>query len=615
MVNEVTHLSPDLQETRRFLQAMGLSETEKLTFQVFDDSEKKDPRLARILHGTLDELADELTVLNRQRRGVFWTVNQTNLKGRKAENVIRVRSLFVDLDGAPVESVQNCSLPPNLIVESSPGRYHAYWKVSDCPLEKFGSVQKALASKFNGDPAIHDLPRVMRLPGFIHQKNNPFMTRLVQVNEKGAYSLAEIMSGLQLTIEAETDNGTNFQTNQELVIPKGQRNRTLVTVAARLRNAGMTGQRLYEALLKENEARCKPPLTNTEVKKIAEWGAKKQPGEVPPARSTEQRQYQNIKSPGRIMSWRELDETDFLEPQYVVNELLPQGLTIFAGRPKVGKSWLVQHLSLAIATDELALGKFPVNRGPILHLALEDTPTRFKYRMNKLNGHGPAPQDAYFVDQWPRLPDAANHLEGWIAHHPDCRLVVVDSLAKIRPRNSSRYEGVYDKDYSDIGELQHLAGKYALAIILVHHERKAESQDDYDRVSGSVKITGAADTVWILERKDRSRMQGVLIISGRDISDRKYALTWNEGLWSYEGTPAELDGNKARQEIIGAMSQIGRPCSQSEIGQQCRKTRQAVQKHLPKLLEDGIIEPSAGQTGKYRLAPGVGEYPATWDEV
>ena len=232
-----------------------------------------------------------------------------------------------------------------------------------------------------------------------------------------------------------------------------------------------------------------------------------------------------------------------------------------------------------------------------------------------MNGHGPAPENAYFVNQWPRLPAAGDHLDKWLQGHQECRLVIIDALQKIRPR-SGRYEGVYERDYSDIGELQSIANQHRLAIVLVHHERKADSPDDYDRVSGSAGITGAADCVMILERKDRSVMQGTLIISGRDISDRKYALLWDErfGLWSYEGTPAEVEGRKARDAILEAMGRLGRPCGQTEIGQLCGKSRQAVQKQINRLLEDGVIEAAAGQPGKYRLCPDYGGYPESWDK-
>jgi hypothetical protein len=110
---------------------------------------------------------------------VFVTVNETDGKGRATTNIVRVRATFVDLDGAPLEPVTTHRIPPHIVIESSPDRWHAYWLTVDCPLKDFKIAQKRLASQFNGDPSVCDLPRVMRLPGFLHQKGEPFMTKII----------------------------------------------------------------------------------------------------------------------------------------------------------------------------------------------------------------------------------------------------------------------------------------------------------------------------------------------------------------------------------------------------------------------------------------------------
>jgi len=91
-----------------------------------------------------------------------------------------VRAVFVDLDGAPLEPVLTCGLEPHIVCESSPGRFHAYWLCDDCPLDKFESVQRALARRFAGDGSVHDLPRVLRVPGFVHAKGEPFLSHVLE---------------------------------------------------------------------------------------------------------------------------------------------------------------------------------------------------------------------------------------------------------------------------------------------------------------------------------------------------------------------------------------------------------------------------------------------------
>lgn len=151
-----------------------------VTFQTFDDAAPKRKYLTRIMHGTLAEHAGTLAQLNQQGAGIFIMINEGNLQGRKATDVTRVRAVFVDLDGAPLEPVLDCKLSPSIVVESSPGRFHAYWLCPGLSREQFKPVQQALAARFNGDVSVCDLPRVMRLPGFIHQKGAPFQTRIIK---------------------------------------------------------------------------------------------------------------------------------------------------------------------------------------------------------------------------------------------------------------------------------------------------------------------------------------------------------------------------------------------------------------------------------------------------
>lgn len=183
---------PDLQQAERFLTL--LAEGEPVTFQTFDDTKQKRSNLARILHGTLAGHSDELLRLNSAGAGVFVTVNETNLRGREAADIVRVRALFADLDGVPLEPVMACELVPHIIVESSPGKWHAYWLVHGLDLELFTAIQKSIINKFNSDIKVHDLPRVMRLPGFFHKKDAPFMTRIVQENAVLPYSAEQILA-------------------------------------------------------------------------------------------------------------------------------------------------------------------------------------------------------------------------------------------------------------------------------------------------------------------------------------------------------------------------------------------------------------------------------------
>ena len=183
-------LIPDFDIAQRFLNT--LDPNGRFTFQTFDDDQdRKDKRLAKQLNGNLREHFDQLRSLQEKGAGIFVTINQTDLKGRKAKNVVAVRAIFVDLDGAPIEPVLEHICEPHIIVESSEGRWHAYWR-SIINKDDFTPAQRALIKAFDGDKSVIDLSRVMRLPGFFHQKvkdgikSAPFMTRLEQIEEDGS---------------------------------------------------------------------------------------------------------------------------------------------------------------------------------------------------------------------------------------------------------------------------------------------------------------------------------------------------------------------------------------------------------------------------------------------
>ena len=183
-------ITPCCAEAERFLKVLD-PDTDRFTFQVFDDDKERKrakgrDKFARVLHGTLAEHWSTLVKLNKQRAGIYVTINATDFKGRSAKNIVSVRAVFVDLDGTPLEPVSAAVLPPHIVTETSPGRFHAYWRVVDMPLDELTPVQKALIARFRSDN-IHDLPRVLRLPGFIHRKGEPFLSRILQINQIGPY--------------------------------------------------------------------------------------------------------------------------------------------------------------------------------------------------------------------------------------------------------------------------------------------------------------------------------------------------------------------------------------------------------------------------------------------
>lgn len=186
-------------DTVRFLTALDPHATQ-FTFQTFDDNkERKDAKLACVLNGTFEKHQQRLNQLSELGAGIFVTINETDLKGRKAKNITRVRAMFVDLDGVPLKNVTgDKAIPdPHIIVESSPKKWHCYWLMAHdvVSVDAFTELQKKLIARFKSDKSIHDVSRVLRLPGFMHRKDNPFMVRVESISDLEPYDSFEIDGG------------------------------------------------------------------------------------------------------------------------------------------------------------------------------------------------------------------------------------------------------------------------------------------------------------------------------------------------------------------------------------------------------------------------------------
>ena len=256
-----------LSEASRFLDYIGQGDKE-FTFQIIPLSSDKG-RHAKVLHGTLEQHAEVLSMANLSGDGIFVTINQTNGKGRKATDILKVRAVFVDLDNVPLSALESAEVPPSIIIESSPQKGHGYWLVEDCGLDDFGIMQKALARRFGGDPSVCDLPRVMRLPGFIHTKGEPFTSRIVSVNNVLPYSMVSLAVFLD-----EGDSAAHVEEAGNSPLPDlsniyvaslnqsygdGERTRALTHLAGKMISDGLNNDEVFEKLMVWND-KNKPPL-------------------------------------------------------------------------------------------------------------------------------------------------------------------------------------------------------------------------------------------------------------------------------------------------------------------------------------------------------------------
>lgn len=196
----------DKQLTQKYLTLLA-ENVDEFTFQTFDDNKARaDKSLANIIHGTLDQHFDKLYQLNSRGAGIFVTVNETDLSGRKVENIKDVRAIFQEADrqGVPIPT-----LSPHIVVETSLGKFHRYWLThgGGNSLNEFKFVMTTMVNEYGSDPNARDLARVLRLPGFYHLKDpsKPFMVQIVESSNAQPYTWEQIKTAIPPTPISEKE--------------------------------------------------------------------------------------------------------------------------------------------------------------------------------------------------------------------------------------------------------------------------------------------------------------------------------------------------------------------------------------------------------------------------
>ena len=299
-------------------------------------------------------------------------------------------------------------------------------------------------------------------------------------------------------------------------------------------------------------------------------------------------------------SARDLMAQTFPPPRWAVPGLISEGLTVLAGAPKLGKSWLCLDLAAGIGGRGQVLGKLDVETGPVLYAALEDTPRRLQSRLRKVLDGGDVPYGLDFTTELPR-GRSLDSLERWSDDHPDARLVVVDVLRKITPP-AAKGMSAYEADYAAMGQLKRFADDRRLAVVAVHHTRKmpGEDGDPFQEISGSVGITGSADTN-IVAKRGREDGTAVLHVQGRDVDADAYGLSWVDltCTWQIDDRPAvELELTDVQIRIRRAVAENPgiRP---REIALRTAIPEGTVKSTVTRLRDAGRLE---SVNGGYRIA-------------
>jgi AAA domain len=283
--------------------------------------------------------------------------------------------------------------------------------------------------------------------------------------------------------------------------------------------------------------------------------------------------------------------------KFILPGFVPEGATLLVSRPKLGKSWLVLDLAIATAAGRFTLGEMKPIQGDVLYLALEDGKRRLQRRLTKLL---PLFGERWssrltFATEWPKADQGGlARIEAWILSVEAPRLVIVDTLAHFRKAPSGKSSQLYADDYAAISELQKLASKHNIGIVIVHHDRKNDADDVFDTVSGTLGLSAAADTILIMKRQAGAI---TLFVRGRDVEESETALQFNKATckWSALGVAADVYRSAERSRVLEALQDGPKQAKELMLEAELRN-RNATDILLHKMVKNGqIVRVGPGQ--------------------
>ena len=239
------------------------------------------------------------------------------------------------------------------------------------------------------------------------------------------------------------------------------------------------------------------------------------------------------------VSMSELYQTSYKSRPPIIDGLLYGGAYILAGAPKIGKSFLVAQIAYHISTGK-KLWDYEVNQGSVLYLALEDDYQRIQSRMFMMYGVEDS-SNLYFATAANKIGNGLDEqLEFFINEHPDTKLIIIDTLQKIREVGGEAYS--YASDYEIIGRLKQFADKHCICVLIVHHTRKQPAGDTFEMISGTTGLLGCADGSLLMQKKKRTALEATIDVVGRDQQDQILYLSKdpNTQIWNLDKTETEL---------------------------------------------------------------------------
>jgi hypothetical protein len=280
---------------------------------------------------------------------------------------------------------------------------------------------------------------------------------------------------------------------------------------------------------------------------------------------------------------------EFPPIRWIVPGYVPEGLSILAGRQKLGKTWLAVDWAVAVASGGYAMASVPCQQGDVLYVDLENGPRRMRGRLDTLfavGGSRPCLPNLMWVNQAPLMNKGLlSALDHWRQSANSPRLVIIDVLQRIKPPGNAAQTS-YESDYATFAPLQAWAMEHSMAVVALHHTRKAGADDPLEALSGSNGLSACADTTLVLDRGSNGL---TLYVRGRDVEEKETALNFIGGLWNVTGEASYVRRSSERGNILGALGDATEPMSPTEIADVTAMKSGNVRKLLHAMAKAGEV--------------------------
>jgi hypothetical protein len=582
---------------------------------------------------------DELTLQkwDRPDRGMFFCVNPIvpGQPTRSRDTIAEIVTLHVDIDHDKVDMapddilrvLQALELPPSKIVHSGHG-FHAYWlfnealPVSPELITQVEDALRGLARILGGDPACAEIARLLRLPGSLNTKEGGRIPVRVIADSDCRHELGDLaqwiaetrvlipLKGesapsnafLAATAHMPGGNGAAVDVEQRLadMAHKGNGNNSIhstqLAITAALLNRGVPVSEVVS-------------ITLAETKRAAgaageRWNWAKEERDIRAMCETWQRK-KSDPNRRRGVSMEALGVMEFKPIEFLIDGVIPaEGVTLVCSKPKVGKSWLLFDLCLSAAMGRTMLGERAVKQGHTLYLALEDNLRRLRARGEKLLAtHFTSwPAGTIVETDWERADQGGiDQIRAWVlgvrASGGNVVCIAVDVLKMIRPAGQEN-KTIYDRDYESLTGLRSLAHELGVAIVVAHHTRKTDSDDALDLVSGTLGLSGSADTIIVIKQS----MTGGYVFDcrGRDLESAQLAAVFDKEAcrWRITGEAGEVRRSEAWTAINDALKGTPEALSPGEIADETGLKASTARVALLRMRRDGEVRKIKG---KYAL--------------